>query len=78
MWCKASIVHCKHFGPERPRPLCSNLTELRLRQSICRLAAATAENQNAVNHNEPYKLVDMSPLWAVALDRVQAWIDEAE
>jgi hypothetical protein len=44
---------------------------------ICRIAAATAENQYAVNHNEPDKLVDRDPLWSVALERVQTWIEEA-
>jgi hypothetical protein len=46
--------------------------------AVCRLAAATAENQNAVNHHEPNKVVDIGPLWSVALDRVQAWVKEAE
>ena len=32
--------------------------------SVCRLAAATAENQNVVNLNESYKIVDTSPLWS--------------
>jgi hypothetical protein len=45
--------------------------------AVSRLAAATAENQTAVNYNEPDKIVDMGALWAVALDRVRAWIDEA-
>jgi hypothetical protein len=46
--------------------------------AICRLAAATAENQYAVNHDEPNKFVDIGPLWSVALDRAQAWIEEAQ
>ena len=40
--------------------------------AVCRLAAATAENQNAVNHDEPTKVVNIGPLWSVALDRAQA------
>jgi hypothetical protein len=46
--------------------------------AFCRLAAATAENQNPVNHDEPTKVVNIGPLWSVALDRAQAWIEEAE
>ena len=46
--------------------------------AVCRLAAATAENQNAVNHDEPNKVIDIGPLWSMALDRAQAWIEEAE
>jgi hypothetical protein len=44
---------------------------------ICRLAAATAENHYAVNHNELDKIVDLDPLWSVALERAHTWIEEA-
>ena len=46
--------------------------------AVCRLAGATAENQNAVNHDEPNKVIDIGPLWSVALDRALAWIEEAD
>ena len=45
--------------------------------SVCRLAAATAENQNVVNLNE-WKDCRHEPLVVGALDGVRAWIDEAE
>ena len=38
----------------------------------------TAENQNAVNEDEPTKVIDIGPLWSVALDRAQELIEEAE
>jgi hypothetical protein len=46
--------------------------------AVCRLVAATTENQNAVNQDEPTKVIDVGPLWSVALDRAQAWIEDAE
>jgi hypothetical protein len=39
--------------------------------AICRLASETANNQTAASE------VHTDPLWAVAIDRVQAWVAEA-
>ena len=44
--------------------------------AICRLASETANNETAASENRPDK-VHTDPLWAVAIDRVQAWVAEA-
>jgi hypothetical protein len=44
--------------------------------AICRLATETANNEAVAAENRPDK-VHTDPLWAVAIDRVQAWVTEA-
>ena len=44
--------------------------------AICRLASETANNEAAAGDSRPDK-VNTDPLWAVAIDRVQAWVAEA-
>ena len=45
--------------------------------AICRLARETANNETAAEENAPNRMIDTDPLWAVAIDRVQAWVTEA-
>ena len=45
--------------------------------AICRLASETANNETAAEGNAPNRMIDTDPLWAVAIDRVQAWVTEA-
>ena len=45
--------------------------------AICRLASETANNETAAEENAPDRMIDIDPLWAIAIDRVQAWVTEA-
>ena len=45
--------------------------------AICLLASETANNETAAEENAPDRMIDTDPLWAVAIDRVQAWVTEA-
>jgi hypothetical protein len=45
--------------------------------AICRLASETANNETAAEENAPDRMIDTDPLWAVAIDCVQAWVTQA-
>jgi hypothetical protein len=45
--------------------------------AICRLASETANNETAAEENAPNRMIDTDPLWAIAIDRAQAWVTEA-